>query len=74
MTISIADTGPGIPDDLRDRLFEPFVSRKPGGTGLGLSIVRKLVEEHNGLIKLADARGPGATFVISLPTQAELAQ
>lgn len=53
VTIRIADNGPGLPQD-RTRLFEPYVTMKPGGTGLGLPIVKKIVEEHGGSLMLTD--------------------
>jgi two-component system sensor histidine kinase FlrB len=64
----LADTGPGIPDDIADRLFEPFVtSGKERGTGLGLAIAREIVEAHGGDIRAESRPGEGAKFVIDLP-------
>jgi len=63
---AIADTGPGISADLRDHIFNPFVTTKKAGVGLGLSIVSKIVDEHHGSIELA-AGAPGARFVIFFP-------
>ena len=54
VTIRICDNGVGLPED-RGRLFEPYVTLKPGGTGLGLPIVKKIVEEHGGTLTLTDA-------------------
>ena len=69
VTIRIADNGPGLPED-RTRLFEPYVTMKPGGTGLGLPIVKKIVEEHGGSLSLTDtADGPGAVAEIRLPRE-----
>ena len=67
--IVVADTGPGVPEALRERIFEPFYTTKPEGqgTGLGLAICRGIVESHRGTIRLADGVEPGATFVIELP-------
>jgi len=66
--IEIEDTGGGVPDDLKERIFEPFVSTKPSGagTGLGLAVVRGIIEEHAGRIELEDGRR-GALFRIILP-------
>ncbi|MFN0108417.1 MAG: sensor histidine kinase [Blastocatellia bacterium] len=69
--VEITDNGPGIPDAILGRLFEPFISSgKQGGTGLGLAIARGIVEAHGGTIGLADstAETNGANFVIQLPS------
>ena len=66
VTIAVTDDGPGIPDDLRDRLFEPFVSGKAGGTGLGLPVVHRAVEAHRGVV-LVDRLPQGTQFSIMLP-------
>jgi two-component system sensor histidine kinase HydH len=66
--ITVADSGPGIPPAVRDRLFEPFVSTKESGTGLGLTICRRIVEDHGGRIAAADGRTGGATLTVKLPT------
>ena len=63
----VRDTGPGIPDIVRERLFEPFVSGRPGGTGLGLAIVQRAVAAHRGVILVDTVQGVGTTFSIFLP-------
>ena len=64
----LSDTGPGIPDEIRDTLFEPFVTYgKARGTGLGLAIAQKVVQDHGGSILVESTPGKGATFVIRLP-------
>ena len=66
--IEIADTGPGIPPEIAEKLFEPFVTHgKDHGTGLGLAIVKKVVEDHDGTIEVVTAQGVGTTFTICLP-------
>ncbi len=67
--IDIADTGPGIPDDVLPKIFDPFFTTKPvgEGTGLGLSIVHKIVQSHGGAIKVRTAAGKGTTFTVSFP-------
>ena len=66
--VRVADTGSGIPDEIADRLFEPFVTcGKRGGTGLGLAIVRKLVDDHDGSIEVSKAEGGGTAFTLRLP-------
>ncbi len=65
--IEIADTGPGIEPADRDKLFAPYFSTKKRGTGLGLAIVHKVVTDHRGTIRVEDAPGGGARFVIEFP-------
>jgi signal transduction histidine kinase len=65
--IAISDTGKGIEPDLLGRLFEPFVSGRPGGTGLGLAIVKKIVDQHGGRIDVSSQPVQGTTFTITLP-------
>ena len=66
VAISVSDDGPGIPDELRDRVFEPFVSGKRGGTGLGLPVVHRAIEAHRGVV-FVDALTPGTRFTVLLP-------
>lgn len=65
--LQVQDNGPGIPAEIRERLFEPFVSGRPGGSGLGLAIVQRAVETHRGLVLLDSAPGVGTTFTVFLP-------
>jgi PAS domain S-box-containing protein len=69
LNYQIEDTGPGIPPEIRERVFEPFyTSKEPGqGTGLGLSIAYGIVQDHKGEIKLEQGTGGGARFIIRLP-------
>jgi two-component system sensor histidine kinase PilS (NtrC family) len=69
--ITIRDDGPGIPDSVRERLFEPFVVGRPGGTGLGLAIVQRAVAAHRGIILVDTAPGAGTTFSIFLPASGD---
>jgi two-component system nitrogen regulation sensor histidine kinase NtrY len=66
-SIEVADNGAGINPHDRDRLFEPYFSRRPGGTGLGLTIVSTIVSDHNGFIRVKDNSGGGAKFILELP-------
>jgi signal transduction histidine kinase len=66
LAVTIADHGAGIPDDLRQRVFEPYFTTKSDGTGLGLALVRQTIEAHNGSITVAETPGGGATFSIVL--------
>ncbi len=70
VAVTIADHGPGIPDDLRQRVFEPYFTTKADGTGLGLALVRQTLEAHRGTIALTATPGGGATFAIVFPPAA----
>ena len=65
--ITIEDTGPGIPAESLNRIFQPFVTTKAQGTGLGLSIVLKVIVSHNGRIAASNRAEGGARFRIQLP-------
>ncbi len=65
--LTISDSGPGIPAELRQRIFEPYFTTKERGTGLGLALVRQTVLAHGGTIAATDAEGGGTKFVITLP-------
>ena len=65
--IEVADDGPGIDEDTKARVFEPFFSTKARGTGLGLAVCKRLVEAHGGVLAVASAPGEGARFAVVLP-------
>jgi len=66
--IEVEDTGHGIPEMIRDRIFEPFVSEgRTKGTGLGLAIVKQIVNAHGGTVTFQTAEGKGTTFAVALP-------
>ncbi len=67
VTVEVADTGSGIPAEIAEQLFKPFVTSKANGMGIGLSISRRIVQSHGGDLKLARNGDDGATFVFSLP-------
>jgi len=69
--VSVTDSGPGIPPEMQDRLFEAFASTKDDGMGLGLSICRTIVEAHGGRITAEPATGGGTTFRFTLPKATE---
>jgi len=69
--IAVRDSGPGIPEDLQGRIFEPFFSTKASGTGLGLPLVREIALAHGGDLRLRNAPGGGACFTLILPAGAE---
>ncbi|HEU5186169.1 MAG TPA: ATP-binding protein [Gemmatimonadaceae bacterium] len=64
--VRITDDGPGIPEDVRSKMFDPFVTTKPGGTGLGLPIVHRAIEAHRGLV-FVDTGASGTRFTVLLP-------
>ncbi|MGC1105294.1 MAG: ATP-binding protein [Candidatus Acidiferrales bacterium] len=70
VAVEIQDSGPGVPDELREQIFNPFVSSKKTGVGLGLSIVAKIVDDHGGSIQLISRAGMGACFRVFLPAAA----
>jgi len=87
--VRIADSGPGIPPELREQIFNPFVTTKKSGVGLGLSIVSKIIDGHHGTIRIEPpgdpggdgdrdlsapgASGTGAQFVIFFPAASDQA-
>jgi nitrogen fixation/metabolism regulation signal transduction histidine kinase len=67
VSLCVQDNGHGFPEELWDRLFEPYVTSKPKGTGLGLPVVKKIVEEHHGSIAVDNPETGGARICVSLP-------
>jgi signal transduction histidine kinase len=71
--IAVADTGHGVPDEIRDRVFDAYVSAgKPQANGLGLSLVRRVVEEHAGTVEFEDGAEGGSVFSVRLPLSREV--
>ena len=70
VAIEFADAGPGIADDQKERVFQPFHSTRAKGMGLGLSIVKGIVEAHHGVVREIGALGEGARFIVCLPVAA----
>lgn len=66
--ITVEDNGPGMTEEVRSRVFEPYFSTKDEGTGLGLAIAKRIVNDHDGFIRVQSAPGHGTVFVIELPT------
>jgi signal transduction histidine kinase len=71
LCLEIADNGPGMPQDVADRAFDPFYTTKPQGSGLGLAIVRKIIHAHDGRIDLRTSPGEGTTVRLTLPVTVE---
>jgi two-component system, NtrC family, sensor histidine kinase HydH len=67
LVVSVSDDGPGISDEHRERIFDPFFSTREGGAGLGLSIASRLIDEHHGYIDLVPDRRRGAEFLLHFP-------
>ncbi|HEY6414896.1 MAG TPA: ATP-binding protein, partial [Acidimicrobiales bacterium] len=68
VVIAVEDTGPGIPAQHLPHIFEPFYTTKPDGTGLGLAIVHRIIQDHDGEIRVETPAGGGARFVVLFPT------
>jgi nitrogen-specific signal transduction histidine kinase len=68
IAVVVEDSGPGVPAELREQIFNPFVTSKKEGVGLGLAIVAKIVDDHHGWIRLESDSGPGAHFRVFLPS------
>jgi nitrogen fixation/metabolism regulation signal transduction histidine kinase len=68
VALEVSDTGPGLTDEQRTRLFTPYFTTKKGGTGLGLAIVQGIVSDHGGRIEVASEAGRGTTFTLLLPS------
>ena len=66
VNVTIWNSGPGLPDELRERIFEPFFSTKPTGTGLGLSIARMIVAKHYGVLSAQGQGENGTSFIVTL--------
>jgi signal transduction histidine kinase len=66
ISLRVTDDGPGIPAEIRERLFHPFFTTKPGGSGLGLAVVHRAVEAHRGIV-FVDSSPGGTRFTVLLP-------
>ena len=67
VAVRIQDTGPGMHDEVQQRLFEPFFTTKESGTGLGLCIAAGIMTRHNGRLVLESSTGQGTTFAVWIP-------
>jgi signal transduction histidine kinase len=72
--LAVADSGPGVPPELRSKVFEPFFTTRPKGTGLGLAVVQQIVTAHAGSVAVHDRPGGGARFVLRLPERGATAE
>ncbi len=69
--ITVSDTGPGVPEHLRERIFYPFFTTKQTGSGVGLATAQKIVASHGGALELEPGAGPGATFQLRLYSEVD---
>jgi signal transduction histidine kinase len=69
IVVEVSDTGPGVPSEVTDKIFNPFFTTKPQGSGLGLAIVRKIVDAHEGRIDVNSIPDRGTTFRVKLPVE-----
>ena len=69
VAINVRDTGLGIPEEMKDKLFSPLITGKAKGTGLGLAVVKRIVDAHGGTITFESAEGKGTTFTVTLPSR-----
>jgi signal transduction histidine kinase len=67
--LRIGDTGPGIPEEVKSKIFNPFFTTRETGTGLGLAIVQSIIDSHNGEIEVFSREGKGTTMIIRLPVR-----
>jgi signal transduction histidine kinase len=74
LAIGVADNGPGIPEDIRERIFEPLFSTKSFGVGLGLPLVRQIVDQHGGAIRVDTSLGVGTTITLDLPLSEDVSE
>ena len=68
--VLVENSGPGVPPEMRERIFHPFFTTKPRGTGLGLPIARQIVEAHRGTLTVESDGVSETTFIVELPTTA----
>ena len=67
VAVEVDDDGPGVPVELRERVFDPFFTTRTDGTGLGLAVCARIVSDHGGDIRVGEAAMGGASFVVLLP-------
>jgi len=67
--IQVSDSGPGIPKELKDQIYNPFFTTSPDGTGIGLSIAQRIISDHHGAIAILENKYGGATFRVELPIE-----
>ena len=71
VVIRVADSGPGIQEGLREKIFDPFYTTKSDGTGIGLSLCQRIITDHHGTLTVEESAWGGAEFVIALAVEPE---
>ena len=69
LTVSIKDNGPGIPEEIRDKIFVPFFTTKKDGTGIGLPMAQKIIYAHKGVLDILSGQGRGTEFIVKIPVR-----
>ncbi|MBW1940473.1 MAG: GHKL domain-containing protein, partial [Deltaproteobacteria bacterium] len=69
ITVIVSDSGPGVPPDIQNKIFEPFYTTKNDGSGIGLSISRRIISDHSGFLNVSQSKWGGAEFTIKLPIE-----
>jgi signal transduction histidine kinase len=72
--VTVSDTGHGVTQELKERLFLPYFSTKKRGTGLGLSIVSRIIEDHHGSIRVEENEPVGTRFIVELPLASKMTE
>jgi len=67
--VTVSDSGPGVPEALRQRIFDPFYTTKSGSTGIGLSLSHRIVQDHGGTLSVSASRWAGAEFTLRIPVR-----
>jgi signal transduction histidine kinase len=67
----ISDTGPGVPANIKDKIFDPFYTTKSDSTGIGLSLCHRIIMDHGGFLGVSSSRWGGAQFLIEIPVEKE---
>jgi signal transduction histidine kinase len=65
--VRVSDSGPGVPSEIRDKIFDPYFTTRPEGTGIGLSLSHRIITDHGGSLTVADSDLGGAEFRIEIP-------
>jgi signal transduction histidine kinase len=67
--VTVSDSGPGVPLDQREKIFDPFYTTKNGSTGIGLSLSHRIIVDHGGSLEISSSRWGGAEFRIEIPVE-----